>query len=173
MKRLILIAVSLVFAWCASAQGGILDRFKAANTFETLQASFVQTRHSEMLTKDLVSEGRMVLASPDRIRWEVLKPYPSVFVSTGELAIAGRRFRIPTEKDFSATALEGEDLAVKLVPVRRDLKSLFREIIVHADKSSLQIRSALLITPDGDWTLLEFKDVRTNQPVDAKLFERQ
>jgi outer membrane lipoprotein-sorting protein len=173
MKRLILIGVSLVLAWCASAQDGILDRLKAANTFETLQASFVQTRHSEMLTKDLVSEGRMALASPDRIRWEVLKPYPSVFVSTGELAIAGRRFRMPTEKDFSATALEGEDLAVKLVPVRRDLKSLFREIIVHADKSSLQIRSALLITPDGDWTLLEFKDVRTNQPVDAKLFEKQ
>ena len=68
MKRLILIGVSLVLAWCASAQDGILDRLKAANTFETLQASFVQTRHSEMLTKDLVSEGRMALASPDRIR---------------------------------------------------------------------------------------------------------
>ena len=59
------------------------------------------------------------------------------------------------------------------MPVRRDLKSLFREIIVHADQSSLQIRSALLITPDGDWTLLEFKDIRTNQPVDPKLFEKE
>ena len=173
MKRLILILTCLALALTASAQDGILDRLKAANTYETLQLSFVQTRHSSMLTKDLVSEGRMVLASPDRIRGEVLKPYPSVFVSRGELAIAGRRFRMPTEKDFSATALEGEDLAVKLVPVRRDLKSLFREIIVHADKSSLQIRSALLITPDGDWTLLEFKDIRTNQPVDSKLFEKQ
>ena len=173
MKRLILIAASLLLAWCASAQENILDRLKAANTYETLQLSFVQTRHSEMLTKDLVSEGRMVLASPDRIRWEVQKPYPSVFVSKGELAIAGRRFRMPTEKDFTATALEGEDLAVKLVPVRRDLKSLFREIIVHADKQSLQIRSALLITPDGDWTLLEFKDIRANQPVDPKLFEKE
>ena len=115
----------------------------------------------------------MVLRSPDQIRWEVVKPHPSVFVSSGELAIAGRRFRIPTEKDFTATALEGEDLAVKLVPVRRDLKSVFREIIVHADKKSLQIRSALLITLDGDWTQLEFKDVVTDQPVDAKLFEKQ
>ena len=173
MKRLILIAASLLLAWCASAQDGILDRLKAANTFETLQLSFVQTRHSEMLTKNLVSEGRMVLASPDRIRWEVLKPYPSVFVSSGELAIAGRRFRMPTEKDFTATVLEGEDLTVKLVPVRRDLKSLFREIVVRADKQSLQLRSALLITPDGDWTLLEFKDIVTNRPVDAKLFEKE
>ena len=173
MKRLLLFLCGLALAVTASAQDGILDRLKAANAFETLQLSFVQTRHSAMLTKDLRSEGRLVLASPDRIRWEVLKPYPSVFVSTGELAIAGRRFRMPTEKDFTATALEGDDLAVKLVPVRRDLKSVFREIVVHADKQSLQIRSALLITPDGDWTLLEFKDVVANRPVDAKLFEKE
>ena len=173
MKRWLLILAGLALALAASAQENILDRLKAANTFETLQASFTQTRHSSMLAKDLKSEGRMVLASPDRIRWEVLKPYPSVFVSSGELAIAGRRFRMPTEKDFTATALEGEDLAVKLVPVRRDLKSLFREIVVRADKQSLQLRSALLITPDGDWTLLEFKDIVTNRPVDAKLFEKQ
>ena len=173
MKRWILILAGLAFALAASAQENILDRLKAANTYETLQLSFVQTRNSSLLTKDLVSEGRMVLASPDRIRWEVLKPYPSVFVSSGELAIAGRRFRMPTEKDFTATALEGDELAVKLVPVRRDLKSLFREIVVRADKQSLQLRSALLITPDGDWTLLEFKDIVTNRPVDAKLFEKQ
>ena len=173
MKRLIILLSCLALALSASAQNDILGRLKAANSFETLQLSFVQTRHSAMLTEDLVSEGRMFLASPDRLRWEVLKPYRSVFVSEGELAVRGRRFRIPTEKDFTATALEGEDLAVKLVPVRRDLKSVFREIIVHADKKSLQIRSALLVTPDGDWTLLEFKDVVTNRPVDPKLFEKE
>ena len=173
MKRLIILLSCLALALSASAQNDLLDRLKAANSFETLQLSFVQTRHSAMLTEDLVSEGRMFLASPDRLRWEVRKPYRSLFVSEGELAVHGRRFRIPTEKDFTATALEGEDLAVKLVPVRRDLKSVFREIIVHADKKSLQIRSALLVTPDGDWTLLEFKDVVTNQPVDPKLFEKE
>ena len=173
MKRLILILVSLLTVLSAAAQDDVLDRLKAANTFETLQLSFVQTRHSAMLTEDLVSEGRMVVAAPDRLRWEVLKPYRSVFVSEGELSIRGRRFRIPTEKDFTATALEGEDLAVKLVPVRRDLKSVFREIIVHADKKSLRIRSALLVTPDGDWTQLEFKDVVTDRPVDPKLFEKE
>lgn len=134
MKRWLLILACSLLALSASAQDDILARLKAANTCETLETSFVQTRHSAMLTEDLVSEGRMVLASPDRLRWEVQKPFKSVFVSQGELAIRGRRFRMPTDKDFTATALEGEDLAVKLVPVRRDLKSLFREIIVHADK---------------------------------------
>jgi hypothetical protein len=96
-----------------------------------------------------------------------------VFVSSGELAFAGRRFRMPTEKDFTATALEGEEISLTLVPVRRDLKQMFREVVVLADKQSLQIRSALLVTPDGDWVRLEFKDIRVNEPVDPQLFEKK
>jgi hypothetical protein len=69
--------------------------------------------------------------------------------------------------------LEGEDVVVKLVPLRRDMKQLFREIIVHADKKSLRIHTALLVTPEGDWTQLEFKNIRTGQPIDPKLFEKE
>ena len=173
MRRLILFLAALALSLSASAQQEILDRLKEANAYETLQLSFVQTRHSAMLADNLVSEGQLYLASPDRVRWEVMKPFHSVFVSQGELAIRGRRFRMPTEEDFSATVLEGEDCSIRLIPLRRDLKSLFREIVVRADKRSLQIRSALLVQPDGDWTLLEFKDVRANQPVDPKLFEKE
>ncbi|MBQ6761404.1 MAG: outer membrane lipoprotein carrier protein LolA [Bacteroidales bacterium] len=173
MRRLILFIAAMVLSLSASAQPEILDRLKEANAYETLQLSFVQTRHSAMLADNLVSEGRLYLASPDRVRWEVMKPFHSVFVSQGELAIRGRRFRMPSEKDFSATVLEGEDYSIKLIPLRRDLKSLFREIVIHADKRSLQIRSAVLVNPDGDWTLLEFKDILTDRPVDPKLFEEE
>lgn len=180
MKRFVLISVLLLASLVLSAQDALVERVKAANTFETLQLSFVQTRHSAMLTEDLVSEGRMVMAAPDRIRWEMLKPYRSLFVSGGSdssgpsgSGMTKKGFRMPTEKDFTVTALEGEDITLTLVPVRRDLKQLFRQVVVRADKKTLQIRSALLVTPDGDWTLLEFKDVRTNGPVDAKLFERE
>ena len=173
MKRFLLSVAVLLAGLTASAQDSLLDRVKAANTYETLQLSFVQTRHSQMRTGDMVSEGRLVMAAPDRIRWEVLKPYRNVFVSSGELAFAGRRFRMPTEKDFTATALEGEEISLTLVPVRRDLKQMFREVVVLADKQSLQIRSALLVTPDGDWVRLEFKDIRVNEPVDPQLFEKK
>ena len=82
-------------------------------------------------------------------------------------------FRMPSEQDFTVTALEGKEVTLTLVPVRRDLKQLFKEVIVRADRKSLRIQSALLITPDGDWTQLEFKDFVVNRPVDAKLFEKQ
>jgi hypothetical protein len=31
----------------------------------------------------------------------------------------------------------------------------------------------MLVNPDGDWTLLEFKDILTDRPVDPKLFEEE
>ena len=173
MKRLVLILAGVLLSLAAFAQDALLERLKAANTFGTLQADFVQTRHSQMLTKDLVSEGTVALQSPDKLRWEVQKPYRSVFVTEGEIPVQGRRFRIPTDKDFTATVLEGEDVVVKLVPLRRDLKQLFREIIVHADKKSFRIHTALLVTPEGDWTQLEFKNIRTGQSIDPKLFEKE
>ncbi len=173
MKRLVLILAGVLLSLAAFAQDALLERLKAANTFGTLQADFVQTRHSQMLTKDLVSEGTVALQSPDKLRWEVLKPYRSVFVTEGEIPAQGRRFRIPTDKDFTATVLEGEDVVVKLVPLRRDMKQMFREIIVHADKKSLLIRSVLLVTPEGDWTQLEFKHIRTGHSIDPKLFEKE
>ncbi|MBR1489608.1 MAG: outer membrane lipoprotein carrier protein LolA [Bacteroidales bacterium] len=196
MKRFTLILLGLLLSLACLAQDALLERLKAANTFGTLQADFVQTRHSQMLTKDLVSEGRVALVAPDKLRWEVVKPYRNVFVTEGEgdsFASLGmtkgtsgmtqgtsgmtgkgnRRFRIPTDKDFSATVLEGEDVVVKLVPLRRDMKQMFREIIVHADKKSLRIHTALLVTPEGDWTQLEFKNILTGQSIDPKLFEKE
>ena len=173
MKRFTLILLGLLLSLACLAQDALLERLKAANTFGTLQADFVQTRHSQMLTKDLVSEGTVALVAPDRLRWEVVKPYRSVFVTEGEIPAQGRRFRIPTDKDFSATVLEGEDVVVKLVPLRRDMKQMFREIIVHADKKTLRIHTALLVTPEGDWTQLEFKNIRTGQSIDPKLFEKE
>lgn len=173
MKRFTLILLGLLLSLACLAQDALLERLKAANTFGTLQADFVQTRHSQMLTKDLVSEGTVALVAPDKLRWEVVKPYRSVFVTEGEVPAQGRRFRIPTDKDFSATVLEGEDVVVKLVPLRRDMKQMIREIIVHADKKTLRIHTALLVTPEGDWTQLEFKNIRTGQSIDPKLFEKE
>ena len=59
MKRFLLVAAFLLTALSAPAQDALLERLKAANSFETLLLSFVQTRHSAMLTEDLVSEGHL------------------------------------------------------------------------------------------------------------------
>ena len=174
MRKLLLTLVA-VFAGCLClpAQDAILERVRQANTFDTMTATFTQVRHSSLLTSDLVSEGFVAMQAPGRIRWEVRRPAAKVSILDGEGAAAGRRFRLPSEKDFNIKTLEGEDYTLTLEPVRRDLRTLFRQIIVHADKRTARVREVMLISPDGDWTKLTFTDLSCNQPLDPALFTQE
>lgn len=173
MKKALLFLLVLLSSLALSAQDAILERVRQANSFDTMTASFVQVRHSSLLTQDLVSEGFVAMKSPGKIRWEVRKPTARVFILDGEASAGGRRFRLPSEKDFSIRSLEGEDYVLTLEPLRRDLRQLFRQIIVHADKRTARVQSVLLMAPDGDWTRLEFKDIRSGEPLDEKLFVKE
>ena len=44
---------------------------------------FVQRKSSDMLAEDIVNSGKMAFIAPDRIRWEYLTPYSSLFVMNG------------------------------------------------------------------------------------------
>lgn len=173
MKKALLILLAILSSLALSAQDAILERVRQANTFDTMTASFTQVRHSSLLTQDLVSEGFVAMKAPGKIRWEIRKPNARVSILDGEAAAGGRRFRLPAEKDFTIRSLEGEDYVLTLEPLRRDLRQLFRQIIVHADKRTARVQSVLLMSGDGDWTRLEFKDVRTGEPVDEKLFVKE
>lgn len=172
MKRWVLIVLLACSGLIARAQEDLLPRIVEANTFTSLQASFRQVRHSSLMTRDLESRGTVWLQSPDKVRWEVTAPFSKVTVYSGEIP-SGRRFRLPTEKDFTAAVLEGDELSVTLDPVRRDLRDLFRRIVLTLDRKSLRIREVLLVEPDGDWTSIVFSDIRSGIPLDAKLFEKQ
>ena len=150
-------------------EASLVDRILKANMPETLEAPWRQTRHSPLLKEDLKSSGVVYLQQPDKIHWEVLEPVSKVTVMNGSSARG--RFRLPTEKDFKATVLEGEDYTVDLTPLRRDLQLIFSQVTLTVDKKSLLIKSALLRGTDGGWSYLEFGDRKMNQKLSEVLFE--
>ena len=173
MKRLICIVLFLLV--CAGhalrAQDDLWPRILAANTFTTLEASFEQVRHSSMLTEDLTSRGKLWLCAPDKMRWEVTSPIRKVSVFNGAVPSA-RRFRLPSEKDFSAVTTEEDGLmTVTLIPQQRDYQRMFRSVALTVDAGTLLVRKVLLVHADGDWTSLSFSDVHTGMDLDANLFE--
>ena len=172
MKRLIPILFLLCLGTFSRAQEDVLSRILEVNTFSSLQASFTQVRHSSLMTENLESRGKVWLLAPDKVRWEVTAPFSKVTVFNGDIP-SGRRFRLPSEKDFSASVVEGDGLSVVLVPLRRDLKQLFRQIVLTVDPETLLVRKALLVNPEGDWTSLSFSDVCPGVEIDMKLFEKQ
>ena len=173
--RKYLLHILLLFCCCtiASAQEqDLLTRIREANLKNTLRADFIQIRHSELLTEDLTSTGFVALQSPDKVHWEVLKPVSRVTVFNGDTPQEGRRFRLPADKDFTVTSMEGEELSVILKPNRRDLAQLFSQIVLKADPKTLAVHSVLLTGVDGDWTQITFSKVQTDIPLPETLFEK-
>jgi len=175
MRKVLSYLLGMLLCTLVSAQEAddILARIQQANLKETLRADFTQVRHSPLLAEDLESSGFVALQAPDKVHWEICKPVSRLTVFNGDPPQAGRRFRLPAEKDFTVTALEGEEeLSVILKPRRRDLAQLFTQIVLKVDAATLGVRSVLLTGRDGDWTKITFTGVKTDIGLDPSLFEK-
>lgn len=136
----------------------LLTRIREVNMTPTLQAAWHRTYHSPLLEEPLESDGMVYIEESTHLRWETLSPVSHVTVFTGEQERG--RFRMPSEKDFTAEIVEGEQYTVILTPKRRDLKQLFTQILLTVNAESLVLSQVTIKGRDGDWTLLAFKDIK-------------
>ena len=90
MKNLISAGAALLLAPLLAllplvAEAGAVDRLHRflANT-KTLKAEFAQIVLSQGGRKPQQSSGLVSIARPDKLRWEILKPYPQLVVGDGE-----------------------------------------------------------------------------------------
>lgn len=171
MRKLLLYICLFMGLSLSVQESDLLLRIREANLKNTLRAEFMQVRHSQLLTEDLVSTGFVALQAPDKVHWEVQKPVSRVTVFNGDIPQNSRRFRLPAEKDFTVSSLEGEELSVILKPRRRDLAQLFSQIVLKVDPVTLEVHSVLLSGLDGDWTQITFTKVQADADLPRSLFE--
>ena len=169
----------------AARDKAIATILQANDLKTTLQFRFVMTRHSALLTEDMVSRGRAAYAYPDKVRWEVEKPRPSLFVMNGinpgdrrqqslmrNVAKLGEKGLI-NETDFNVTVYASPEVwQVDLVPLRRDLSQLFNRITLLTDVGTGALRSIVLSEQGGDTTLLELNSVVRGETLDPGLFQK-
>jgi len=157
-KYLLVAVLALACAFQAHAQEDVWTRVKEVNfPQKTLQASWQRVYKSPMLQDAVESEGKVALTQPDQVRWETLKPVQRVTVLDGTQPRG--RFRLPTEKDFKVTVLEGDQYTVQLDPVRRDLKQLVGQIALTVEKKTFKLLYVTILGVDGDWTQITFTNV--------------
>ena len=152
----------MTFAVKAEAQDDVWARVKEVNFPEkSLQASWNRIYRSPMLQDDILSEGKVYLRQPDALRWETEKPVKRV---TELDSTQGKgRFRMPDEKDFKITVLEGDTYSVQLTPLRRDLKQLVGQITLTVEKKSYKLLYVTILGVDGDWTQITFSNVKMDE----------
>lgn len=194
MKRTILAILAMLLVLPLAAQAPVkLDGvrraeavaalLKANDIRNSMQFDFVMTRHSSLLTEDLVSRGKAAYVYPDKVRWEVERPRRSLFVLNGG-ASTDRRMQallrnvarisekgLVNEEDFDVTVYADQSQwQFDLVPLRRDLAQLFTLITLLADPVSGALRSVVLTEAGGDVSYLQLSHVLKGVELDESLF---
>lgn len=208
MKKLVLSILCVVISLCATAQTQLSEAqsqevkaslTQAATSMQSLQCRFEQSKTMAMLAEPSVSEGRMYFSSPDRLRWEYVKPYAFALVVNGERIVkvtdgkaevldgnSGKMYQgivsvimgsASGKNLFDDTMFDvvlfddGTCWKAEMTPIRRDMKRMFSQLVFHFDKKTKVIDHVEFIEPKGDKTVIRFEEVRLNKGIDDNIFK--
>ena len=75
------------------------------------------------------------------------------------------------KKDFrTSIATTNTEWIATLVPQRKEMKQMFQKIVLHFNKSRKMVSTVELVEKKGDRTVIQLTNVKTNSPINAKVF---
>jgi outer membrane lipoprotein carrier protein len=171
---------------------------QAASAMKTMQCDFTQTKHLRMLNDKMTSKGRMYYQQTNRLRWEYTSPYSYTFILNDDKVLLknaqrndvidvnkNKLFReiarimmnsvvgtsLTDDKSFKSTiATNGSEWTATLLPQRKDLRQLFQKIILHFNRTNAMVKQVELIEKNGDKTVIELNNIKTNEKISADMF---
>ena len=171
---------------------------QAASAMKTMQCDFTQTKHLKMLNDKMTSKGRMYYQQTNRLRWEYTSPYSYTFILNDDKVLLKNKQRndvidvnknklfreiarimmnsvvgtsLTDDKSFKSTiATNGSEWTATLLPQRKDLRQLFQKIILHFNRTNAMVKQVELIEKNGDKTVIELNNIKTNEKISADMF---
>ena len=165
-------------------------------TIKTMQASFVQKKHLEFMSKDMETKGEMAFSKPDKLNWSYTTPYSyrivfqgdnikvddavkvsqmkadnKVFKKINQLitrSVSGDMF---DQKEFAVTFFtSGKETLTKLLPKDKTLLKYIKEIHLFFSPDAT-VGRVKLIEPTDDYTEITFTHQQFNTPIDEATFK--
>lgn len=181
------------------AQG---DRFKqeilnATANMKTLECSFTQYKHMDLLINDIVSSGTMHYRSPNTVKWAYTKPYDySVIFMDGKMKVNdnGRKSQMDIgshkllselndlmtksvrgdlfkDPDFSVALFAGAKYdVIVLTPKDEQLAGYIKQLELSFGKKDRAIEELKITEPNGDYTHIVFTGRKINIPLGDAVF---
>lgn len=169
-----------------------------ASTMNSMKCDFVQTKSLRMLKSNVVSKGVMYYGKPNKLRWEYTSPYHYVFILNGQTVwlknskgdskidvAQSKMFKeitrimmssvlgtcVSNNHDFNVSLQgRGNSWYAVMTPKRNPMKQMFSQIIVYFDMARSMVSSVKMVEKNDDATVITLKNIRTNTPVNAKVF---
>ena len=172
---------------------------EASRNIRSVKADFLQKRTLQILTKPLLSEGKLFFYTPDSVRWEYLGPLRSVMLQKGSTirvynfsegkwkpeitqAVEARRMvlaeisqwfqgRFDESKAFKHIYSPGPPACIILVPGEGVNRFIQRIEIVLSVRPGV-IDRVEIEEPGGSRTSIEFRNVEINSRFPSEVFEK-
>jgi outer membrane lipoprotein-sorting protein len=182
-------------------QNQILKTIKEKlSTVNNLKAEFKQSRHMEILIDPLVSEGYCYFEKPDKLRWELNKPYQSILIYNANVVAKFdvkdgqvEKLNLGTEDlmreilkqiiswmqgDFSKTSeiydlkiYKSDTYKLVLIPKSKELIKSIQSIEL-VFKADLKNISMVMINESAEnFIKIEFSNEQDNISIDKKIFD--
>jgi outer membrane lipoprotein-sorting protein len=171
----------------------------AAAGVRTVCCEFTEVKTLALLSKPVVSEGKLFFARPARLRWEVLRPVASGFATDGTQVTrwhqrTGKPERVQNEslpilqevcanimtwitadldairRDYDIRILATAPVTLELRPLRQETRAFMSTVTVRFSEGGAYVEAVSLRESGGDTTDLAFRNVEVNRELDAALF---
>jgi outer membrane lipoprotein-sorting protein len=172
---------------------------EASRNIQSVKAEFLQKRYLKILTKPLLSEGKLFFYTPDSLRWEYLNPLRSVMLQKGNTiqiynffegvwkpemaqAVEARRMvlaeisqwfqgRFDESKAFKHVYSPGPPARVTMVP-GEGINRFIQRIEIFLSVRPGVIDRVEIEEPGGSRTSIEFRNVEINSSFSSEVFEK-
>lgn len=169
-----------------------------AKNLESLSSDFVQTKYIQLMQESAVSSGKLYYKAPNVLKWEYSSPYNymilfkenQLFINdNGDKSVTSLRSNKLFEKLVSLISgsvngklladqenfeisffRNGEKISAVIIPRDQSLKQMFSEIILIFGKDH-RLNSVQLMEEEGDYTQIDFKNIKLNQQLNQGIFE--
>ncbi len=168
-----------------------------ANSLHTIEADFVQEKHMDFLQMAIKSKGKFYFKKNNQLRWEYNDPYlyviiindgkliihdegknteikvkgNKIFQQVNDIIIASVKGEIMDDDRFNVTLLENQDYyLVKLLPKASEMSEIIKEMHMFFDKETISVSKIKMVEPTNDYTLINFKNKKINEPISSDIF---
>jgi outer membrane lipoprotein carrier protein len=171
---------------------------QTASAMKTMQCDFVQTKHLKMLNNDFVSHGKMYYQQSNKLRWEYTSPYSYTFILNNDQVLLKNKQRndlidvkqnklfreivrimmssvvgncLADDKNYKVSiATIGNEWVATLLPQRKDMKQMFQKLVLHFNAKKSVVNTVELYDKNGEKTIIELKNIRTNETITSNMF---
>jgi len=196
-----LVISGFVFAQSTAMTGAESKAFVAKISAETkeiktLQSDFVQTKKMDFLDKNIVTQGKMSLKSPNTLSWKYTKPYQysiifkenkifindqgkkssvdaksKTFEKINKLIVGSSNGKMFSDPEFSVTYFKNGNVNIaKFIPKSAQLLKYIKQIELQFPKNESTVSQVNMTEASGDTTNIVFKNTKINAPIPASEF---